>query len=69
MRTKEDEVAEKAGWMNEEQLGAMMKQIGVGILRVSAYTGNDRRGKLWSSWDCFKRCAQGLKSRCAARST
>lgn len=36
MRTKEDEVAEKAGWMNEVQLGAMMKQIGVGIVKVSA---------------------------------
>jgi hypothetical protein len=36
MRTKEDEVAEKAGWMNEEQLGGMMKQIGVGIVRVGA---------------------------------
>ena len=36
MRTKEDEVAEKAGWMNEEQLGGMMKQIGVGKGKVSA---------------------------------
>ena len=36
IRTKEDEVAEKAGWMNEVQLGAMMKQIGVGIVKVSA---------------------------------
>jgi hypothetical protein len=53
VRTKEDEVAEKAGWMNEEQLGAMMKQIGVGILRVSANTGHDGRGRLRSSWDYF----------------
>ena len=44
MRTNEDEVAEKAGWMNEEQLGAMMKQIGVSMLRVSENTGNDGRG-------------------------
>ena len=68
MRTKEDEVAEKAGWMNEEQLGAMMKQIGVGIIRVSANTGHDGRGRLRSSLDYFKRRGKVLTSRCAARS-
>ena len=56
MRTMEDDVADKAGWMNEEQLGALMKQIGVGIMRVSEDAFNDGRGRLRSSWDCFKRC-------------